>query len=122
MRAGVWAAALLTAAVGCRPEQGATTTTSPDSSETSPDQETASNEEAAIKAIEKLGGKVKRDDKAPGKPVISVSLSGTQVADAGLKELKEFRGLDSLDLKDTNVTDAGVADLQQALPNLRIFR
>ena len=33
-------------------------------------------EEKAVKAIEKLGGKVRRDEKADGKPVVAVDLSG----------------------------------------------
>ena len=104
------------------------------------------DEEAAVKAVEKRGGKVRRDDKAPGKPVVAVDLRSTlttdadlkvlkeckhlqvldlgvtQVTDAGLKELKELRQLQELDLSGTKVTDAGVADLQKALPKCRIAR
>src|SRR5262249_483428 len=104
------------------------------------------DEEAAVKAVEKRGGKVRRDDKAPGKPVVAVDLRSTlttdadlkvlkeckhlqvldlgvtSVTDAGLKELKELRQLQELDLSGTKVTDAGVADLQKALPKCRISR
>src|SRR5205814_4627388 len=45
------------------------------------------DEASAVKAVEKLGGKITRDDKLPGKPVIGVNLTGTKVTDAGLKEL-----------------------------------
>ena len=46
----------------------------------------------------------------------------TQVTDAGLAHLKGLTHLSSLRLDDTRVTDAGIRDLQQALPNLSIFR
>jgi internalin A len=49
------------------------------------------DEAAAVKAVEKLGGKVTVDDKQPGKPVVGVELSGTKVTDAALKELKELK-------------------------------
>src|SRR5262245_37392912 len=102
------------------------------------------DEAAAVKMIQKLGGQVVRDDKLPGKPVVDVdldttkvtdaglrelkelkslqllNLSGTKVTDAGLKELKELKSLRSLYLRHTKVTDAGVKELQAALPRLRI--
>ena len=104
------------------------------------------DEASAVKAVEKLGGKITRDDKLPGKPVIGVDLYGAQVTDAGLKELKDLNQLTSLDLHQTQVTDAGlkelkdlkqltslnvyetqvtangVADLQKALPGCKITR
>ena len=42
----------------------------------------------AFAAIKKLGGKVKVDEKSPGKPVIIVFLNDTKVTDAGGKKLK----------------------------------
>ena len=104
------------------------------------------DEASAVKAVEKLGGKVTRDDKLPGKPVIGVNLCSTRVRDADLKELKDLKQLTSLqlgggrvtdaglkglkDLKQltslnlgsTKVTDDGVADLQKALPGCKITR
>src|SRR5213082_3475982 len=71
------------------------------------------DEASAVKAVEKLGGKVTRDDKLPGKPVIGVNLAGTQVTDAGLKELKHLKQLTSLNLIHTPVTDAGVKELKE---------
>ena len=44
-------------------------------------------EDKAVAFVVKLGGKVTRDDKAPGKPVVTVDLFDTQVTDAGVKEL-----------------------------------
>lgn len=52
---------------------------------------TWADEDAAVKAIQKLGGFITRDNKQPGKPVVGVSFGGPpQLTDAGLKELKEF--------------------------------
>jgi hypothetical protein len=103
-------------------------------------------EVAAVEAIEMLGGQVTRDDKQPGKPVVAVvfrhsqvtdaglkqlkelkslqalDLSGTKVTDAGLKELKELENLQTLDLSGTKFTDAGVKEIQAARPGLRIAR
>src|SRR5438270_804408 len=104
------------------------------------------DEASAVKAVENLGGKVTRDDKLPGKPVIGVHfheigvtdaalkeladlkqltslyLGSTQVTDAGLKELKDLKQLTRLNLADTKVTDDGVAELQKALPGCKITR
>jgi len=97
-------------------------------------------EDRAVRAVEKLGGSVFRDDKAPGKPVVAVSLMhmrgepkmagdadlkdlaalthlkklilwGTDVTDAGLKHLVSFQQLQMLSLRGTNITDAGVKQL-----------
>src|SRR5213080_1884739 len=71
------------------------------------------DEASAVKAIEKLGGKVTRDDKRPGKPVIAVILAGTtQVTDAGLKELKHLKQLTALTLGG-QVTAAGLKELKE---------
>src|SRR6185369_4088031 len=55
-------------------------------------------EDKAVKAIEKLGGTVKRDEKADGKPVVAVDWHYTRVTDAGLKELAAFKHLRELGL------------------------
>jgi hypothetical protein len=39
-----------------------------------------------------------------------------------LKELKGLKNLQSLSLEKTRVTEKGIADLQEALPKLRISR
>ena len=94
-------------------------------------------EEAAVNAILKLGGKVYRDEKLPGRPVARVylrdtkitdadledlkglkglrnlNLTGTKITDAGLKELKELKGLQELNLSETKITDAGLKDLKE---------
>ena len=67
-------------------------------------------EEAAIKAIKQLGGRVEQDGKV-------VDLSYTKVTDADLKELAALKNLTTLDLSDTSVTGAGIKELA-ALKNL----
>jgi hypothetical protein len=69
-------------------------------------------QEAAIAAIKKLGGKVHVDDKRPGKPVVAVGLRSTRVTDAGLVHLKGLTQLQGLDLNFTKVTDAGLVHLK----------
>src|SRR5205085_10059504 len=51
------------------------------------------DEASAVKAVENLGGKVTRDDKLPGKPVIGVHLHEIGVTDAALKELADLKQL-----------------------------
>ncbi len=68
-------------------------------------------ENKAVESVEKLMGRVFRDTNLPGKPVFGVSLSGTKVTDAGLKELAGLKSLTELDLDRTKVTDAGLREL-----------
>ena len=44
----------------------------------------------------------------------------TKITDAGLVHLKGLTNLQELDLSRTRTTDAGVAELQKALPNCKI--
>src|SRR5262249_56995098 len=71
------------------------------------------DEASAVKAIEKLGGTVTVDAKQPGKPVVAVNLTRSKIADAGLKELKELKSLQTLNLFQTKVTDAGLKELKE---------
>jgi len=72
------------------------------------------DEADAVKVVEKLGGKITRDDKQPGKPVVEVNLSVKKVTDADLKQLKEVKQLASLNLFGCKeVTDAGVKELKE---------
>ena len=50
-------------------------------------------EDKAVAFVEKLGGRVTRDEKLPGKPVIGVHLSFNAVTDVGLKELAPLKNL-----------------------------
>ena len=49
-------------------------------------------EDKAVATVAKLGGKVTRDEKADGKPVIAVDLLNPNVTDADLQELAPSRG------------------------------
>jgi len=50
-------------------------------------------------------------------------VSNSRVTDAGLASLKAMKRLTSLTIpKKASVTDAGIANLQKALPNLKISR
>ena len=51
-----------------------------------------------------------------------LGLGLTQVTDAGLIHLKGLTKLKWLHLDDTQVTGAGVADLEKALPNCKIYK
>ena len=51
-----------------------------------------------------------------------LALSGTNITDAGLEHCKKFTKLAAINLKNTKVTDAGVASLQQAFPDCKIER
>jgi internalin A len=68
-------------------------------------------EDKAVAFVEKLGGRVARDEKLPGKPVNGVQLSFSAVTDAGLKELAPLQNLTRLGLDSTKVTDAGLKEL-----------
>ena len=74
--------------------------------------EPKTDEVKAIAEIEKLGGRVTRDEGSPGKPVIDVDLGNSQVTDAGLVHLKGLPQLQSLCLYGTQVTDAGLVHLK----------
>ena len=67
-------------------------------------------EDAAVKAVEKLGGSVTRDDQDPAHPVVAEALVASPlVTDSGLKELAAFKGLKALDLPlCLGVTDKGM--------------
>jgi internalin A len=70
-------------------------------------------EAAAVRAVDKLGGRVSVDPKQPGKPVVGVDFGQTQVTDAALKELKAFKSLHTLRLYVARVTDAGLKELKE---------
>jgi len=51
----------------------------------------------------------------------SLVLQGTNITDEGLKELAKLKLVSFLNLRETETTEAGVAQLQKALPNCRIY-
>jgi len=84
-------------------------------------QEPADQEEQAVSAILKLGGKVERDENLPGRPVVGVDLRITNITDSDLKNLKGLKGLQVLDLSRNEITDAGLKNLQE-LKGLQMLR
>lgn len=96
-----------------------------------------------IEKIDLLRGKIVRDEKRPGRPVVALSfneshrfsdkymhlmkefkyleslnLTGTRVTDVGLKELAQCGNLKELGLASTQITDAGLKELK-GLKNLK---
>jgi hypothetical protein len=69
-------------------------------------------EDRAIAAIEKLGGKVTRDPKKAGSPVIAVDLRSRKVTDKDLESLQGLKAVESLVLSNNRITDAGLAHLK----------
>ena len=69
-------------------------------------------EEAAVKALEKHSRKrVKRSEGQPGKPVVGIDLSFSDVSDTELKEVAALKNLRTLDLRFTKVTNDGLKEL-----------
>src|ERR1700722_11243557 len=69
-------------------------------------------EDRIVEMIEDLGGTVARDDKAPGKPVVSVNLQSAAVTADTLKRLAGLEGLRVLRLWDAPVTDAMLGEVK----------
>ena len=73
------------------------------------------------RAIRKQLGKPTGDlTKSDLEKVMVLSLRGTEITDAGLKEVAKLQKLKVLGLNGTKVTYAGVAQLKKALPNCGI--
>jgi len=117
--------------------------------ETPTDVPSDSSSDDAVAALKKLGARIKQDDQGE---VVEGLLNGRKITDAGLVHLKGMTKLESLDFRytqitdaglvhlkgltslvrlelvvhaanlGTKVTDAGVADLQKALPNCLIIK
>src|SRR6266545_8232393 len=68
-------------------------------------------EDRAAAFAEKLGGKVARDDKRPGKPVVTVDLHGRGVRGADLRALAPLQSLTTLDLRSVWIADAELNEL-----------
>lgn len=72
---------------------------------------TAATEDDAVKFVEKMGGKVKRDEAKPGKPVVEVDFIGKEIKDADLAQLAPLQELTALNLGNSKTTDAGLKAL-----------
>src|SRR5438874_11610430 len=83
-------------------------------------QDSKREQERAIDAIIKLGGKVEVDAKSPDRPVVEVNLKHTKVIDASLEHLEGLTTIRRLYLKDTGVTDDGIVYVK-GLTNLEVL-
>jgi serine/threonine protein kinase/Leucine-rich repeat (LRR) protein len=76
--------------------------------------------DADVAAIEKLGGKVVRDESKPGKPVLGVHLSTSTARGDALKHVRGFTELVNLDASGIPDIDAGLVYLK-GLTKLQIL-
>src|SRR5260370_10957574 len=79
-------------------------------------------DEAEAKAaalIDKLGGKVTREPKIKGNPIVAVNLSSREINDATLKALAGLKHVRALDIGFTPVSDAGLKELTNLVPQLQ---
>ena len=76
-----------------------------------------------VRLVERLGGQLRRDEGAPGRPIVEIRLSTTSVTDDQLGELRGVASLRSLDLSQTRISDVGLARLRghQGLRSLLLF-
>src|SRR5204863_2995101 len=65
-----------------------------------------------VALIERLGGQTRREENAPGRPVIGIRLATTRISDDQLGELRNLTSLRSLDLTQTRISDSGMARLR----------
>lgn len=80
-----------------------------------------SNQEETLSFIERIGGKIIRDQKDPEKPVIGVILRDCdQVTDASIANLKSLHNIQMLDIVGTKVTDDGLSFLKN-FPQLQML-
>lgn len=69
------------------------------------------NEDRAAAAIVQFGGRVWRDDAAPGRPVIDVGLYSFSIKDSDLRALAGLKRLHSLQVVGAEVTDVGLKEI-----------
>jgi len=75
-------------------------------------QEDTAAQNLAMAVIRKVGGNIYVEETTPGKPGIKVDLRNSEITDAGLERLTGLSPVLELYLNDTKVTDAGLAHLK----------
>jgi hypothetical protein len=80
--------------------------------------ETVDAEQLAAWRLQKIGARVRCDERKVGQPIVEVDLSGCRVSDETLRELLPLRHLRSLNLHGTDVTGKGLLTLR-AIQSLR---
>lgn len=66
----------------------------------------------ALAMVKSLGGEVRLDEQAAGRPIVEIRLLTTRVTDDQLGELRALWSLRILDLTQTRISDAGLARLR----------
>ena len=72
-----------------------------------------------VATLQKLDAQIWRNEQGQ---VIHVRLGRSQITDTGLVHLTGLTKLTYLDLRNTSITDAGIAELKKALPNCGITK
>jgi hypothetical protein len=82
-----------------------------------------SQRDRVIALVERLGGLIERDARAPGQPVVGIKLATTRITDEQLGELQGLSSLRTLNLTQTRISDAGLAQLRghKGLRSLDLF-
>ena len=70
------------------------------------------SDDDAVVALRKLGARVVVDETQPNKPVISIAFR-TKITDESLDHVKRVSHLQKLDLRGTQITDAGLVKLKE---------
>jgi len=65
-----------------------------------------------VALVGRLGGEVRLDEQATGRPIVEIRLRTTRVADVQLGDLRGLSSLRTLDLTQTRISDAGLARLR----------
>ncbi len=80
----------------------------------------AADEQAVLQTLSKLGATFERDEQQPGKPVVRAELEPgrARVGDTEVRQLTQLKEIESLNLRNTAVTDEGLKALA-ALSKLR---
>jgi Leucine-rich repeat (LRR) protein len=76
-----------------------------------PNPKTEETADTAAQTIQKLRGRITRDEQMPGKPVVYINLAGSRLTDADMRAVAACKQLRSLELGRTAVSDAGLKHL-----------
>ena len=76
-----------------------------------------------VALVGRLGGEVRLDEQATGRPIVEIRLNTTRVADDQLGDLRGLSSLRTLDLTQTRISDAGLARLRghEGLRSLLVY-
>ena len=69
-------------------------------------------EDRVVRNVEEWGGSVSRDDRAPNRPVVAVTLVGPRAGDEEVSQLSQFKQLRQVYLLDARITSQGLKALK----------